>query len=360
MTAQPALRRELLLELVEREGIRIYLADPDDKLVPLPTRKVFELMTAEIQRDLGENTRFAIRRDGIEAFWVSFTIDEDEYWVALPRERVDPPLTWQWIGWGAAALVLALIGAYLIVYRIRSPLGALAEAARATGRGDRPEPLREAGPEELQALSRAFNQMAHDLARLDEDRALVLAGVSHDLRTPLTRLRLGIEMSGADERTRQEMAADIDDMDRIIGQFLDFARSAGGEAPQALDLAELAAQVAAQYAERGAPLATAIEPTPAITAQPLALRRLITNLIDNALRYAAQGIEIATCFGKDSVVIEVRDRGPGIPPADVDRLKKPFTQAQTARSNASGSGLGLAIVDRITKMHGGRLRTFSA
>src|SRR5262249_10778593 len=123
-----------------------------------------------------------------------------------------------------------------------------------------------------------------DLARLEDDRALILAGVSHDLRTPLARLRLGVEMSQVDPQLKNGMTADIDEMDRIIGQFLDFARVAGGEPTAPTDLAALAREVAGRYREGGHALREEIEPTPDATLRPLAVRRLIGNLLDHALR----------------------------------------------------------------------------
>jgi two-component system osmolarity sensor histidine kinase EnvZ len=221
--------------------------------------------------------------------------------------------------------------------------------------------LPESGPEELETLSRAFNAMSADLARLDEDRTLILAGISHDLRTPLTRLRMEIEMTGADEATRDAMVADVEEMDRTIGQFLDFARTGAenAETLAATDLAVLLTELAEQYRRRG----FAVSPAPSFPADPrlhvhaTTLRRAVANLVDNALRHAgsAQPIELALERIAGAIRIEVRDRGPGIPAEHADRLKLPFTRLEAARSNAVGAGLGLAIVERIARAHGGSL-----
>ncbi|MCZ7564549.1 MAG: ATP-binding protein [Burkholderiales bacterium] len=284
---------------------------------------------------------------------MSFHIAEDEYWVMLPRERVERQLALQWLGWAALALALALLGAYLIAFRIKRPLRSLTRAALEVGRGRNPAPVEESGPEEIRTLSRAFNQMSRDLARLETDRALILAGVSHDLRTPLARLRLSMEMSGADPSLKQGMDADIDEIDRIIGQFLDFARGEGGEPPQPLDLAALARECVRHYRERGHAVEADLEAVPEIEGRALALRRMIVNLVDNALRYGEKDVVVATRTAGRAALVEVRDRGPGIPPAEIDRLKQPFTRLEAARSGHGGSGLGLAIVDRIARMHGG-------
>ena len=204
VSARPDLRRELLIDLSEREGIRVYPAEADERLTgPPEDRPVMQLVVTEIRRQLGDETRVAFERDGIEAFWVSFRIEEDEYWVMLPRERVERRLALQWLGWAMLTALLALIGAFLVVFRVRRPLAALTRAAADIGRGRIPAPLEESGPSEIQTVSRAFNQMARDLARLEDDRALILAGVSHDLRTPLARLRLGLEMAGADPQLKR-------------------------------------------------------------------------------------------------------------------------------------------------------------
>ena len=354
VTAQPDLRRELLVDLQEQEGIRVYPAEPGESLVELPLeRPGMRLFAEEVRRQLGPETRLAVERDGLPAFWVSFRIDDDEYWVMLPRERIERQAALRWFGWGAFVLVAALAGAWLIVFRLRRPLRALVGAAADVGRGRVPAPLEESGPQEIRTVSRAFNQMTRDLARLEDDRALILAGVSHDLRTPLARLRLGLEMADADAQLKSGMAADIDEMDRIIGQFLDFARAAGGEPAAPTDLAALARDVAARYRDTGHALGEEIAAVPEVTVRPMALRRLITNLVDNAFRYGERDVRLRVAPASRAVLVEVLDRGPGIPADEVERLKQPFTRLQTARSGAGGSGLGLAIVDRIARMHGG-------
>jgi two-component system osmolarity sensor histidine kinase EnvZ len=354
VTAQPDLRRELLLELQEQEGIRVYPADPGERIAALATdRPGTQLFAEELRRQLGPDTRLATERDGLPGFWVSFRIDSDEYWVMLPRERVERAVALRWLGWGGFVLVAALAGAWLIVFRLRQPLRALVGAAADVGRGRVPAPLDESGPEEIQTVSRAFNQMTRDLARLEDDRALILAGVSHDLRTPLARLRLGLEMSEGDAQLKAGMAADIDEMDRIIGQFLDFARAAGGEPAQPTDLAAMAREIAARYRDAGHALSDEVAAVPEATVRPMAVRRLITNLVDNAIRYGGADLRLRVAPATRVVVVEVLDRGPGIPADEVERLKQPFTRLETARSGKGGSGLGLAIVDRIARMHGG-------
>ncbi len=354
VNADPFRRRDLLIELNEREGLRVYPVTNTEALEPLPDDALLERVAAHVRADLGGATRFAYERDGMDGFWVSFFIDEDEFWVMLPQERFDPEIGLGWLGWGAALLALALLGASLIAATLSRSLRALAGAARRVGHGETPAPLAESGPRELATVSAAFNRMARDLEALERERAMVLAGISHDVRTPLSRLRLALEMSGADAAAAQGMSADIDEMDQVIGQFLEFARGEN-EAKTVDDLTALLAEVGEHYAKLGkAVKVNAAQLAPFAFAR-MALRRAVGNLIDNALRYAGEPVEVAARSEGATVIIEVLDRGPGIPAGEAERLKQPFTRLDPARSGRGGAGLGLAIVERVARAHGGRL-----
>lgn len=363
VNAEPVRRRDLLRELSVREGLRLYPVEPQDVLEPLPERDFFAIFQREAQAQLGSHARFGLAMNGQPGLWISFRIDEgdtggesdDDYWLMLPRERAERNMAGQWLGWGAVSLVLALAAAWLLVSRINRPLKAMTGAARAVGRGERPPSLAESGAEEVRLLARAMNQMNADLERLEADRAEVLAGISHDLRTPLARLRLAVEMGVEDSSLQQGMSDDIGQMDDIIGQFLDYARGEEQEATERLDAGELLYSVASRYAARGQPLALAVQPLPALPLRPRALERAVVNLIDNALKYGGKEVTLAAQSTGGNVILEVLDRGPGIPLAEVERLKRPFTRREAARSDTTGTGLGLAIVERIARLHGGCL-----
>ena len=358
VNAHPEKRQKLLRELSDREGIHVYAVEENENVAPMPEKPLLISVLAELRNQLGEETRMTLQRDGEHAVFVSFRIDDDEYWVALPSERIERAIPWQWIGWGSAALLLSLIGAYLIVFRVISPLKALSAAAADIGHGRMPEPVPENGPSEIGTLARAFNQMSSNLARLDSDRALILAGISHDLRTPLARLRMGIEMTSADASLNDGMVADVEEMDKTIDQFLDFARESSGEPLQMTDVAALLAELASQYQRRGFHVRSEAAAVPSLAVRPLALRRAIANLIDNALHYAGSDQEVSLSLrtGRGELQIDVADRGPGIPTAEAERLKLPFTRLDLARGNSRGAGLGLAIVERIARNHGGSLQ----
>ncbi len=354
VNADPRLRRELLLDLNETEGIRVFVSNPDERLEGVPSEPMLDMIGARVRVALGPGTRLAFARNGIEGYWVSFNLDEDEFWVKLERERLEPDFATQWIGWGLFALLLSLVGAWFIASRISRPLAALTRAAQQVGRGEHVDPAPETGPREIRMLATAFNQMSADLERLERDRAMVLAGISHDLRTPLARLRLGLEMIGGDRSMSEGLAADIDEMDKIIGQFLDFAKGES-EAGIATALDELVDDICERYAKLGRALVRGKPSAIRLSLAQMAVRRAIANLIDNALRYSSTPIEIEARQEGGFAVIEVRDRGPGIPASEAERMKRPFTRLEAARSDAGGSGLGLAIVDRVARMHGGRL-----
>ena len=356
--AAPENRPALFAELSTREGIRLLPAEAEDQITALPESRFVALIQRELAARLGPHTRTAAEVDGVPGFWVSFRLeehDEEEYWLVLPRERAMRSVAGHWLIWGLLALGLALAVAWLIASRISRPLKALAVSAQAVGRGLQPSPLPESGAEELRLLAGAFNTMAADLERHARDRSEVLAGISHDLRTPLTRLRLEAELSIADEAARDAVIADIEQMETVISQFMDYARDSHGEEATPTDLGALLAGLVARQRQRGQAIALASEPLPEVAVRPRALARAIANLIDNAVKYGAGEITVRLARQPGEVWIEVSDRGPGIPESEAERLKRPFTRLDSARSNATGTGLGLAIVERVARLHGGRL-----
>lgn len=361
LAAQPELRHHLLAELSDREGLHVYPADDNDQIVPPPPLPLPRRIATLLQERLGADTRLAFELNGEPGLFVSFRIfegTEGDFWLALPRERLERKLPLQWLGWGAAVLLLSLAGAWLIVFLITRPLRALETAARKVGAGETPPPLPEHGPQEITAVTAAFNQMSANLRQLEDDRRLLLAGISHDLRTPLTRLRMETELSVAEPEARAGMAADIEEMDRTIGQFLDFARpqDSAGTPAEPTDLDALLNDIAGRYGDRVRRPASA-DFSKLAAARPEALRRAIINLIENALRHAgtAEPVDLTLTQAGNEIVIAIEDRGPGIASGEIERLKLPFTRGETARTGASGAGLGLAIVERIVRAQHGRL-----
>jgi len=311
----------------------------------------------ELRKELGPTTLVGFDRHNINGLWVSFDLGPDRYWLVIPRAPTRDDRSLVWAGWSALVLLLSMLGAAIIVRRLNQPLADLASAAKRLAAGARPERLQDKGPHEIATVTRAFNSMARNLERAENDRAMLLAGVSHDLRTPLTRLRLGVEMlpDNVDRHGRHAMIEDIEDINAIIGQFLNFVRDENSEQPTRIDPAGLVESLAGRYVEKGHELETDTRASPRnAVLRPLAIRRLLQNLIDNAIRYGKAPITVAARSDGDDLLLEVLDRGPGIPPEAVERVLQPFTRLDMARGGG-GTGLGLAIVDRIVRQHGGQL-----
>ena len=356
--AAPERRFGLFAEFSSREGIRLLPAEPEDQIEAMPDSRFFTLLQRELNRRLGDHTRIAASVDGVPGFWVSFRLDDaddEEYWLVLPRERAARGFARHWLTWGLLAVALALAAAWFIASRISKPLKAMARSAETVGRGQTPEPLPEDGADELKRLAAAFNAMAADLQRNERERSEVLAGISHDLRTPLTRLRLEAELSVSDEGARQAVVSDIEQMESVISQFMDYARAESGEPPSPTDLPALLTNIAARQIAVGRQVVADLQAQDEVLLRPKAIARAVTNLLDNAAKYAGGEISLRLSATLDEMCIEVGDHGPGVPESEVDRLKRPFTRLEAARSNATGTGLGLAIVERIARLHEGRL-----
>lgn len=357
IASQENLRLALLSELTGKEGVRVYSADFMEEIEPLPEDPFINMVAEKIRERLGEETIITVNHYDIEGLWVSFNIEQDDFWVVIPRIHVERPFPWEWLGWGALVLGLSLAGGYLLAARINRPLNLLVHAAEKLRDGERPEKLPEDSVTELRAVSSTFNKMADALAELDAERTLILAGVSHDIRTPLARLRLAVEMLPEKEAgyLRSGMIEDIADMDNIIHQFLNFVRGAEGEPTQMVDINTLLQALHDRQARAGRDLQIELAPTYVVPIKPLAMQRLLDNLVGNAYNYGGGKVKAASKITAEYIVISVFDNGPGIPETHLEKLLRPFERLDTARSNAGGSGLGLAIADRIAKLHKGKL-----
>ncbi len=357
IASQENLRLALLSELTGKEGVRVYYADFMEEIAPLPPDPFINMVADKIKQRLGVETIITVNHYGIQGLWVSFNIGQDDFWVVIPRVHVERNFPWQWLGWGALVLLLSLAGGYLLAARINRPLNLLVRAADRLRKGERPEKLPEDSMTELSEVSSTFNKMADSLAELDAERTLILAGVSHDIRTPLARLRLAVEMLPDDSCSslKDGMILDIGDMANIINQFLDFVRGVEGEPTQMIDINTLLQSLHERQSRAGRDLVVKLAPTYFVAIKPLAMQRLIDNLVGNAYVYGRGEVSVESKIMAENIVISVFDNGPGIPESHVNKLLRPFERLDTARSNAGGSGLGLAIADRIAKLHQGKL-----
>ncbi|MFZ5502301.1 MAG: ATP-binding protein [Pseudomonadota bacterium] len=354
LSAAPEWRGPLLAELADAEGLQVQFSERDEVLEAMPVQNPeVRLMMEKVREQLGDETRFAMRRNGSEALWVSFFIGNDEFWVALPRERIEHPVSQVLLIGAGLVLLLSLTGGYLIARQVAHPLKKIAQAANQVGRGITPQYLPEQGAGEIVAMSRAFNQMSADLTANERERALVLAGISHDLRTPLTRIRLAAEMAD-DAVLRAGLSADVEQMDAVIRQFLDYARLDENEAAVPTDVAARVREVAQRFKGQAGVLELELQPLPPQNIRPLLLQRALSNLLDNAIKYGGGEITVRLFSDVDHIVLAVSDRGAGIPPAQQEAVKRPFVRLDVARGDAAGSGLGLAIVERAARLHGGK------
>jgi two-component system osmolarity sensor histidine kinase EnvZ len=358
----PDLRRELLIELVSNEGIRVFSLEDDDEVDPPPDTELMALIEARVKATLGADTRFSSRVNGMRGFWVSFKIADDAYWLMLERERITSLTGVQWLGWAGVVSLVSLLGAALISGLINLPLKRLTHAAREIARGGRPEPLPEKGPEEVRLANRSFNQMVDDLQRVESDRAVILAGISHDLRTPLARMQLEVEMAELLPEAREGMQSDIAQMDAIIAQFLDYAKPTEQSTFMLLDVSAMLEEVAHEAIRLpDVRVHTGLCEGAHVMGNSTDLKRVFNNLVENARRYGkTPGGDIAEidihCSVKGKqVTIEFQDHGVGVPEDQLTQLLKPFTRLDTARSQANGAGLGLAIVERVLQKHEGEL-----
>jgi two-component system, OmpR family, osmolarity sensor histidine kinase EnvZ len=348
-------RRAHLARLGREYGVRI-VPESERPNVGVETGAPFATLDTRLKDALGPDTELRVS-PGRGLLWVRIQAGTDSYWTGFPtRPLAQEALPARVVIWSAVVFVLLLAIAYAFARYLARPLRELAAAVQRVGRGETPPPLPESGPSEIAAVNRGFNAMMGSLRQIEQDRALLLAGVSHDLRTPLARLRLGVEMGGADPTMRDGMVADIEEMDRIVGQFLDFARGDEAAPVERADLNDIARQVIARYRAGGREIALDAGELPLLPLRATAVSRLLSNLVDNAFAYGKPPIEIATRVADGRAVVEVLDRGGGIDAAEVARLKQPFTRSSPSRSRsdgAAGAGLGLAIVDRVARLHGG-------
>jgi two-component system osmolarity sensor histidine kinase EnvZ len=296
-----------------------------------------------------------------QRLWIGTRIDDSMYWYGVDADAFVGKASGLFFAFAIGSGLLALLGAYLIQRRINRPLYTLANAVAEISRGKmRPLPL-DSLPLEIAQLAASFNQMSGELEATERERALMLAGVSHDLRTPLAKLRLATEILSdhCEPELIEGMVRNIASADAIIGQFIDFARLGGDEAIQPCDINELVTDIARTSGQTA--LKLQLTALPLYPCRVLALRRAIGNLIENALHYGAKdegsivSVTVCTTFSDETIFISIQDEGHGIPPEHMARLRQPFTRLEEARNGRAGAGLGLAIVERIARLHHGEL-----
>ena len=354
-------RISLIKTLAEQEGVRIVPREPNDRYTPYTSGALDARVTEELIARLGVGTTVASVVNDEPGLWIGFAIESDNYWLLLDPTRFTRVGGRTWLVWLMTAMALSLAGAALITSFINRPLSQLSRAARQVRDGEYAAHRLDEGARtnEIRAVNIGFNRMADQLAKIEQDRAVMLAGISHDLRTPLARLRLETEMSVTDEDARAHMAADITQLDAIIDKFLDYARPDHVEFKPVMlrDVVDACTYAVEDHEDVHVTVEVATDLR--VMADEVELIRVISNLLENARRYGkTPGTDVARITiqaqaHNDAVLIKVRDHGAGVPPAMLSQLTKPFFRGDQARTSAAGAGLGLSIVAKNIERMGG-------
>jgi two-component system osmolarity sensor histidine kinase EnvZ len=353
--------------MTDQESMRVLPREPGDRWEPFEVDRFTRRVGAELRSRLEVDTVLARSVNGQSGLWVGFHIEKDPYWLQAEATRVVPLTPATWFVWVGIALLATLVGSIAIARLINQPLRDLSFAASRIREGEFESVLDENTlTSEVREVNIGFNRMARELAKVEEDRAVMLAGISHDLRTPLARLRLEAEMSVADEEARGNMALDIDQLDAIIDKFMDYARP-GETRLVPVNLSTLVDKEAATFRD---PREIQIESRLAIDVQVMAdeveLGRVFANLFENARRYGRgtdtgiATVSVSHARAGPWVIINVRDHGPGVAPEKLAQLTTPFYRGDAARTAATGAGLGLAIVEKAMQRMGGQLEIDNA
>lgn len=338
---------------------RIQVQDPPGEVTGFPRMlPYFQLLETALSSRTGESIvlRASHAEDGEEWYWADLPTEKGKVRVGFPASRVDVQ------PWLAMLLILAVgtlvtlnTSAGLASWLIR-PLARLASATQRIGQGRRPEPLAETGPAELATLAREFNRMGEQVEELLANRTTLLAGISHDLRTPLARIQLALGMLSEkpDRDLLDRVMRDVEGMNELIARCLEVSRDFAEQESVMLNLCDLLAGVAAEFAHTGIEIRGRKGPDCNLRVRPLALRRILANLVDNAVRYGGgQPIDIEYRIADGHVEVCVLDRGPGIPESEREAVFRPFHRLEPSRSSRTGgSGLGLAIVRQLASANG--------
>lgn len=347
----------LIRDDLAESGIGLHRQPPADAVparrIPRPIARA---LRHELPRRFGEDALVMLSPGPPASLWVQSALTERR-WISFPllRQRGNPPL--RLVAWLGIIGLSVFAAAWLFARQFNRPLVELAEATHRLARGEPIANLKESGPREVRSLNHALQRASEQVQRSNQERELLLAGVSHDLRTPLARLRFAAELldkPGGDAELQAGMVQDIEEMDAIIGQFLAYVREGQDEAVEDCNLNELVAEVVRGFQREGRTISASLTDLPVMALRPVAIQRLVSNLLSNALQHGQPPVRISTGADNDVAFIAVRDAGKGIPAAQREDAKRPFSRGNPAR-NSQGAGLGLAIVRRIARRHRGEL-----
>jgi two-component system osmolarity sensor histidine kinase EnvZ len=353
------LHAELKDRLLADHGL-IVAEQPFESFETTSSLPFYPFFHAALDNQAGEDLRIVESADS-PIIWVDVPAHGRIYRLGFDEQRlgINPPVVLI-LAVGVGAL-LTLFASLLEVRRVVQPLNQLSGAAKRVARGGNPPPIPEEGPEEIASLARTFNRMSSDLQQLSENRTVMIAGISHDLRTPLTRLGLAVEM--LDEDSNPELIArirhNLDTMNSLIRQFLQFSRGVDGELPVQLDLWQMIESLAADLKLEGSELRLHRKDPPCVYfADSAALERVLANLLKNAAQHGGgKPIDVELHCSDEEVAIEIADRGPGIPAEEVHAVFRPFHRIASPNGQTTGgSGLGLAIANQLILKHNWKIQ----
>ena len=355
-------RITLVKTIFDQESIMVKPREPSDRYEAFEVNRFTRAISSELRSRLGPETIVAGSVNGVPGLWVGFQMEQDRYWLQADPTRVEPMTGRTWFIWVGIAFLATLMGSAAIARLINQPLKELSFAASRIREGEYDSVLDESMlTREIREVNQGFNRMARELAKVEEDRTVMLAGISHDLRTPLARVRLEAEMSVADEEARRNIAADIDQLDAIIDKFMDYARP-GEVQLVAVHVSSVVDKAIAQFRDtKRIRIAAKLPIDTKVMADETELGRVLTNLFENARRYGRNtytgvtNVEVSYTRSGAWVILSVRDHGPGVANEKLSQLTTPFFRGDAARTAASGAGLGLAIVDKALQRMGGAL-----
>jgi len=360
-------RVALVKSLGAKQAVRIRPREPGDRWEAFAVDRFTRRVSEELIGALGADAVVARSVNDEPGLWVGFPIERDRYWLQAAPAQTGPLSDSTLASWIGIALVATLLGSVAIARLINRPLQQLSFAASRIRDGDLDSRLDENTlTSEIREVNRGFNRMARELARVEEDRAVMLAGISHDLRTPLARLRLETEMSVQDEEARRNMALDIDQLDAIIDKFMDYARP-GETRLMPVNVAQLVDREAASLRDPSQiRIQSRVPADLEVLGDETELGRVFLNLFENARRYGrgtttgVAEVTVSTVKTGPWAIVSVRDQGPGVAPEKLAHLTTPFFRGDAARTAATGAGLGLAIVDKAMQRIGGTLELANA
>jgi two-component system, OmpR family, osmolarity sensor histidine kinase EnvZ len=353
-------RVALVKGISDKQALKLAPREPGDKWDPYEVDRITRAIGNELRTQIGADTLVASSLNGAPGLWVGFTIEKDPYWLQADPAR-EGPVSWSSITlWVSIALLATVLGSATIARLINQPLKELSFAASRIREGEFDSRLDENTlTSEVRQVNIGFNRMARELAKVEQDRAVMLAGISHDLRTPLARLRLEAEMSVQDEEAKHNMALDIDQLDAIIDKFMDYARP-GESKLSPVHLSSVVDREMAAFRDTSQiRISSRVAIDTKVMADDVELGRVLQNLFENARRYGRTtetGIaRVLVSYARTGpwVILTVRDFGPGVDPKKISQLMTPFFRGDAARTAATGAGLGLAIVDKAVQRMGG-------